>query len=559
MKMPTKISLLLTAALCLTAASAKPRMDQQVAPGYAEVAQVVNSKELSSVEKLTRLRELTGKEETRQIALYHLEQIDPAVAVDAALKIFRADTAARELKLRMGHFLLTSNRPQREGFPQAFVAEFAQYLTQAILDGGEAEFCRKLEGGLTTAVGEYACLASSFDGYTGIDFAPFKDARVVPVLVRCLNAPDNTYATNQGCLIRGKPGESTGRNTARQQIPVALAKLGDKQAVEPLKKVLFNHPDIYGKMNAAYALALLVDDSKNRVAIGKKLLAKTDLLRCRLPFGKGLIEAGDDAGVEFLAIKHAGGYGNTLQYPNQICYVLNQRLNVLHGFKSPKVEGFIRETLAFKPWRDLLLFKPGSARIDPASFVKPPKTDAEALQACAPQIVQTYGNLLKCVETNRLKSLAKELEIIAKESRNEEIRQMTRQCLQSVHSLPRSEEVIPNLFNSLGAGRTVIQSTNLPARPSEQVLVNWLRASDPKIHGLTKVGNYAVVLSKVSPTNQHSYVLRRFSAFNTGTGLDTNKVYLQIQIIPFGLACPEYHGVVDPNPPKLLSFWGEGG
>jgi hypothetical protein len=407
-------------------------MDRQVAPGYVAVAQVMNSKELSAAEKISRLRELTTKEESRPAALYSLEQLDPAAATETALKIFRADTTARELKLQMGHFLLTNHRPQREGFPQTFVAEFAQYLIQAVLIGGEAEFFRKQDGVFPTAVGEYACLASDFEGYKGVDFAPFKDARVVPVLIRCLNAPDNIYGTNQGCVIRGKPGEATGRNTARQQLPVALARLGDPRAVTPLQAMLFNHPDVYGKMNAAYALARLVDDPKDRAAIGKRLLADADLLWCRLPFGRGLIEAGDDAGVAFLSLKHADKSGNSLKYPPEICYALNERLHVLRGFKSTKVEDFIRETLAFKPWRELALYKPGSAKISPAFFVNPPKTDAEALAQCAPQILQTYGLVLECVKTNQLKSLARDLELIARESRSEEVRRLTQECLQSL-------------------------------------------------------------------------------------------------------------------------------
>jgi hypothetical protein len=274
-------------------------------------------------------------------------------------------------------------------------------------------------------------LASDFEGYTGIDFAPFKDARVVESLIRCLDAPDTVYAEDQGDVIRGKPGEPTGRNTARQQIPVALLKLGDQRAVEPLKRVLYKHADIYGRMNAAYALAGLIKQKEDRVALGRQLLAKPEFLWCRFPFGKGLIEAGDDAGVEFLAIKHAGGYGR-LEYPHEIFYMVNQRLSVLKGFKSPKVEGFIREALGFKPLRDMLLFEPGSVKIAPAMYVTPPKNEAEALERAAPQIVKIYGALLECVETNRLKGLSANLEKVAKKTRSDEIRQMTDACLKSL-------------------------------------------------------------------------------------------------------------------------------
>ena len=147
------------------------------------------------------------------------------------------------------------------------------------------------------AVGEYAFLASDFNGYQGIDFAPFKDARLVPILIRCLDAPDTINSTKQGCVIVGKIGEPSGRNVPRQLIPVALAKLGDASAIKPLETVLFHHADINQRMNAAYALAKLLDSHDDRAAIGRKLLEQPDLLACRLSFGKGLIEAGDDAGV----------------------------------------------------------------------------------------------------------------------------------------------------------------------------------------------------------------------------------------------------------------------
>lgn len=410
-------------------------------PPYQKVYQVANATDLSQAEKVARLKEMIAAQETRQPALYALDRLDRPAATEAAVAAFRAKDASREQKLRLGHFVLQVNRPQSDGYPQAFLKEFAAYLVQAVLDGGNAEFCRKLPDGTITAVGEYAYLASGFSGYPDVDFAPFKDPRVVPVLIRCLEAPDNVWPKDQGDFIRGKPGEPTGRNTARQQIPVALARLGDARAVEPLKTVLFKHEDIYGRMNAAYALAKLVKEKEDRVAIGKEVLARPELLWCCLPFGKGLIEAGDDAGLEFLAIGHAGGYGR-LEYPREILYMMNQRLAVLKGFKSPKVEGFLREALACKPLRGLLLFEPGSAKID-GTYVTPPKDDAEALEVFTPGILQTYAAMLECTETNNLKSLAGPLAEIAAKSRNEKIRQMTEAALKTLEAGP-AEVAKPN-------------------------------------------------------------------------------------------------------------------
>lgn len=427
-----KTPLLLLASFWLTALSPVALAKMAPSPAYLEVSQVANSKELTPPEKVARLRELVSKEETRMMALYQLESIATTAATDVAITHFRAADTPRLTKLKLGHFLLEGIRPQREGFPKEFVAEFARYLVQAVLDGGEAEFCQKLEGHPTTAVGEYAYLASDFDGYKGIDFAPFKDARVVPILIRCLDAPDNVFSVDQGCVMRGKPGEATGRNTARQQIPVALAKLGDTRAIKSLETILFHHPDINQRMNSAYALARLIVQNDARTAIGRRLLAEPDLVWCRLPFGKGLIEAGDDAGVEFLSMKHVGLPTDRIVFPNELFYQLDQRLDILKDFSSPKVGDFVGEILDFAPWRDLVLFKPGSARIAPNDYLHPPKDEAEALELCAPRIVRTYGAMLECVKLNKLKSLSGKLEEISRQTRNETIRKMTEESLSGI-------------------------------------------------------------------------------------------------------------------------------
>jgi hypothetical protein len=406
--------------------------DLGLSAGAKKVQQVVNSADLSKEQKVAKLKGMVGVEETRMAALYELNHLDENEATAAALDVFRAKESSRELKLRMGHFVLQGARPQHKGFPEGAVKEVAAYLVGAIVDGGEKEFCHKLTEGTVTAVGEYAYLASDFGGYQGVDFTPFKDARGVPVLIRCLAAPDDVYAKNQGDLIRGKPGESTGRNTARQQIPVALAKLGDPRAVEALKNALFKQTDIYTRTNAAYALARLATPEE-RAAIGKDVLAKPELLWCCLPLGKGLIEAGDDRGLEFLSLAHAGGYGN-LEYPGEIEYMIKQRLAVLKGFKSPKVEGFVREALAFKPLRARVLFEPGSVRIAPWADAKATKNEAEALEQAAPGIIEVYGGLLECVEANHLRGLAADLAEIARQTHSEKIREMTGACLKSLAS-----------------------------------------------------------------------------------------------------------------------------
>ena len=150
---------------------------------------------------------------------------------------------------------------------------------------------------------------------------------------------------------------------------------------------------------------------------------------CRLPLGKGLIEAGDDAGVEFLSIRHAGESADRIGFPNELFYHLDRRLDILKEFRSPKVGAFIEEILDFSPLRDLVLFMPGSARISPGAYLHPPKDEAEALEMCSPRIFRTYGATLECVRLNGLKSVSGKLEEIARETRSETIRKMTEECL----------------------------------------------------------------------------------------------------------------------------------
>ncbi|MES2657567.1 MAG: hypothetical protein V4689_03060 [Verrucomicrobiota bacterium] len=118
--------------------------------------------------------------------------------------------------------------------------------------------------------------------------------------------------------------------------------------------------------------------------------------------------------------------------PNELSYHLDRRLDILQGFKSPKVESFIRETLDDGPWLDLILYKPGSAKIVPHTYLQPPKDEAEALEMCLPRIIRTYAAMLECVKVNHLKSLSGKLQEIAGQTRNEQISQMTEECVNAI-------------------------------------------------------------------------------------------------------------------------------
>ncbi|MBN2581879.1 MAG: hypothetical protein JXL80_02350 [Planctomycetes bacterium] len=401
-------------------------------PGYQKVMAVVNSAEMSKPEKVARLKAMVADDETMWPALCRLDTLAPSEAVGTAAAVLRVAETPREQKLRLWHFLFIGNRPQREGFPQELVREFASYLVDAVLDGGEREFCRKLPGHPVTAVGEYAYLASDFDGYKGVDFEPFENADVVAVLIRCLDAPDNVHAEDQGDCLRGTPGESTGRNTARQQIPVALARLSAVQAVEPLRRILDGHPDWYLRDNAAYALARLeppadhaklVAQLRSRRAKGAE--GRTDFAKDRYyhlyACGRGLLHRGDDDGIEFMAFKYS--IYDSVDGLSEMVYMLEQRVMDLRAIRSPKLEGFFRQAFNHERVMSLLMLDGGKTKANDDGH------SVYDLARAAPRIEGLFDEMCRIIEGNRLASLRPTLELIAGKSASESIRGRATRCV----------------------------------------------------------------------------------------------------------------------------------
>ncbi len=102
------------------------------------------------------------------------------------------------------------------------------------------------------------------------------------------------------------------------------------------RKILFTHADINERMNAAYAIARLLDKKEERSAIGGKLMADDALVWCRFPLRRGMIEAGDDAGVAFLSLKHLGQAPGRPMYPTELIFHLKHRLEHLQRLREPE-------------------------------------------------------------------------------------------------------------------------------------------------------------------------------------------------------------------------------
>lgn len=138
-----------------------------------------------------------------------------------------------------------------------FITEYRKFLINAIVNGGKEEFCVP-KSYARTAVGEYAGIAGGISGPAGILFSDVADKKVIPVLIECLSAPDHLYPKEQGCLIRGKPGDATGRNTQRQGVPLALMQLKAIEAIPKLKQIVKEHHDRYLCANSKKALKVLI-------------------------------------------------------------------------------------------------------------------------------------------------------------------------------------------------------------------------------------------------------------------------------------------------------------
>ena len=116
---------------------------------------------------------------------------------------------------------------------------------------------------------------------------------------------------------------------------------------------------------------------------------------------------------------------------------------------------------------------------------------------------------------------------------------------------------VGSFFRELEGERQIINSTNLAQDRRGRTICRWLQQANPEIRELAKQ-DFLLVLTPARFGDTKSYALRRHQAQSFAL-LEPNKVYIQFQVIPHGVACPEYHGVIEPLEPKLLSFWHEGG
>lgn len=402
-----------------------------VSQTYLEMDAIVAAQDLTEEQKVQKLRAYFDREPFWTAVLSRIDQVNPAAGRQIALELFRARTTSQEQKYALGSYLF-----ERGGSPE-FADEYAAFLVDAVLHGGKQEFCRKNDEGRRTAVGEYVTLLACDRPISRGIPERLKDPRVIPILIRCLKAPDNVYPNQQGDHIRGRPGTSTGRNMARQNIPLALAALGAKEGVKALRAVFSKHHDVYLRANAAFALGVLLDSTRAKT-FGEQLLQSPPPQTPAeglvfLGYGRGLIAKGDDAGIPFLEFR-LSGYSPSSTIRSAL-HMIQERLRVLRGIKteSRALEAFYRQALTYAPLHDILLFDDAAISFDGSSVLVesgpgcPRKvTDGkEALKAEKPNILEVYRDILAGLELNRLRGLFPLISDIKDQTRDPDIRTLS--------------------------------------------------------------------------------------------------------------------------------------
>lgn len=417
--------------LVVILAAAGPLMaDWEIPAEYRQLQAIIDDATLTKEQKVRRIGEHLGPDRLPD-AVQWIFRVDRATARQTARTAFGNPQTSREQKLQLGKLMLT--RLEEPGF----IDMYAPFLVDAVLNGGQDEFMQKRIEHRISAVGEYAFIASDFDGMSSALFPKLADKRVIPVLINCLDAPDHVWPKEQGDVIRGKPkgkpGESTGRNTQRQQIPVALTKLGATEAIPALKRVLADHHDWYERFNSAYALGALMEPAASH-ALLQALKAREDEKDNRLMLfglGRGLLQRSDDAGLELMSFRYST-YLNKDEV-NAVLYMLEERLPAVTQSKSPACEAFYKEALDCPPLRTLLLFDASGVKV-PAWYTPNNATPEQILMSARDRIRKDYQQMTTHMVALKLKDLAPALEAIGSKSADPEVQRLSREAVQALQN-----------------------------------------------------------------------------------------------------------------------------
>jgi len=408
-------------ALAPSAIAVKPR-------STAAMHAVVRDSSLDTDGKLGRLQEFIGAGVWLPCVLHYMAQVHPTHAVAVAVEAFRAPDATVPQRLGIGGWLL-GRHPSRGGeLPPGFDREYAAWLVQAaIADNGDSLMV-VTELGTETPVAHLAWWAGGHQGFPATSFPTDADRRVIPVLVRCLDAPDAVWPAQQGDCVHGEPGTSTRRNSQRQCIPLALAALKATETIPDLVRVLRGNGDINLRANAAFALGALTGEPRRR-ALEREIVEKAErnwlVRRFRggtprdrslvFPFGHGLIEQGDAAGIRYLDPAWLAGTTNPGTAQAMLWWV-KSRLEAVGSFRHARLIEFYRTALIHPVLAPIWRFDAHRASIPigcPAPGQSLLEVRRSTLRNWENGLVRNFRCLVGGVRSNGFVELAPEIKAIA--------------------------------------------------------------------------------------------------------------------------------------------------
>jgi hypothetical protein len=413
----------LSAEAATTTNSSAPR--DHYDPVFSEMNAIVRDPALGVDEKIAHLKTFGEKRKGYfSSVLWNMNQVNPERTFDVGLEWFHLPGSTTSQRLEIGKWLLTRPFSRDQWLADSgFSREYAMWLVKtAIEDKGDSLMA--VRSGGETAVGQLAWWAAGYDGFSTASFPLDADRQVIPVLVRCLGAPDEIWPENQGDCIRGKPGSSTGRNYQRQCIPVALARLKAVDAIPNLERTLRNHHDLYLCMNSAFALGMLADEPRRRaleqelVECAKRGSVARFLKGNGIPgakhsmfsFARGLLEQKDMAGIAYLGPEWFTE-GSTLWTAADMIYWLDTRLAVTREIKDVRLVNFFQTGLSdpilAKVWRQDKKF------METDKHLATVWSNPESRKNWETYSSKTFRELLRQIKANNGVELAPEIKAIA--------------------------------------------------------------------------------------------------------------------------------------------------
>lgn len=411
--------------LCMAAMSVAGQPG--ISPDYQALAPLLRDASLDKMTKISRISEFFKHDPYCYQALMWVAQVDEKVAGRRLKREFQNDKRGQQEKLKIGRALLTDTRFDIDN---RFIDDYAPWLIRQVI-AQRASITQILPEGRLTPIGEYANIANSFQGHSDENLDKIRTDRVVATLIAALEMRDNVYSKHQeGCIVRGKPGASTGRNLDRQNVPVALARLAAAEAVPALRRVLESHHDWNFRDNAAFALGMLLkrDDRGELAAWMKEHKSgddKLDRFRHLFAFGKGLLKSGDDAGVQFMAFEYST-YFNQLKL-SEVTYMFEERLDVVKDLRSRELAQFYKQAFEYGPLMNVFLFDKDNVQINDYGHTKYDLPKAER------RVRKLFDQAVSSIEKNKFEQVVPLLHTISSNSRNKAIRTRAGECLKNLN------------------------------------------------------------------------------------------------------------------------------